>query len=291
MSEAIVPAADYSPAALNKQATEVAHVCREIVLKTSVEIDRKKYVRVEGWQSISTAHGCVAGIKLVEVLENGVRAVAELRTISNGVAIAEAEGFVGRDEVTWFGGTGQRWDQGSKKYVEKIYPKRADYAIRAMAQTRAISRVCRSAFAHVVVLMDADLSTTPAEEVPMDGFGDERHDKAEPRAKPEPRNVTPPPAAKTAAAPDEKKAPSVPRKDPVATAEEVDRFRKGAWQNVAVHFGKNNGVKLGELSNASLGWYIENYAPKGNPRTGALSDDDRILRAALDAAADELETR
>ena len=39
------------------------------------------------------------------------------------------------------------------------------------------------------------------------------------------------------------------------------------------------------------GWYIENYAPKGNPRTGALPDDDRILRAALDAAADELETR
>ena len=33
-----------------------------------------------------------------------------------------------------------------------------------MAQTRAISRVCRSAFAHCVVLIDAELSTTPAEE-------------------------------------------------------------------------------------------------------------------------------
>jgi hypothetical protein len=33
-----------------------------------------------------------------------------------------------------------------------------------MAQTRAISRVCRSAFAHCVVLISSDLSTTPAEE-------------------------------------------------------------------------------------------------------------------------------
>jgi hypothetical protein len=39
-----------------------------------------------------------------------------------------------------------------------------------MAQTRAISRACRSAFAHVVVMMNAGLSTTPAEEVPMEGF-------------------------------------------------------------------------------------------------------------------------
>jgi hypothetical protein len=46
----------------------------------------------------------------------------------------------------------------------KIHPRRYDYAIRAMAQTRGISRVCRSAFAHVVVLIDAELSTTPAEE-------------------------------------------------------------------------------------------------------------------------------
>src|SRR3546814_16249625 len=51
-------------------------------------------------------------------------------------------------------------------------PKRADYAIRAMAQTRAITRACRSAFAHVVVMIDADLATTSAEEVPDGGFID-----------------------------------------------------------------------------------------------------------------------
>jgi len=37
-----------------------------------------------------------------------------------------------------------------------------------MAQTRSISRACRSAFAHVVVMMQAGLETTPAEEVQGD---------------------------------------------------------------------------------------------------------------------------
>src|SRR3546814_8677098 len=41
-----------------------------------------------------------------------------------------------------------------------------------MAQTRAISRACRSAFAHVVVMMKAGLETTPAEEIPSGGFSD-----------------------------------------------------------------------------------------------------------------------
>jgi primosomal replication protein N len=60
--------------------------------------------------------------------------------------LAKAEGFVGMDEGTW--------------------RNRARYARRAMAQTRAMSRAARSAFAHVVVLIDSGLSTTPYEEIP-----------------------------------------------------------------------------------------------------------------------------
>jgi len=48
---------------------------------------------------------------------------------------------------------------------EDTWKKRPEYARRAMAQTRAISRACRSAFAFVVVLIDESLSTTPAEEM------------------------------------------------------------------------------------------------------------------------------
>jgi hypothetical protein len=72
--------------------------------------------------------------------------------MDTGAVICEAEGFVGDDERTW--------------------SKRDEYAKRAMAQTRAISRACRSAFAFVVTMMDAGLETTPAEEVPQDGFAD-----------------------------------------------------------------------------------------------------------------------
>jgi hypothetical protein len=86
--------------------------------------------------------------------------------MSDGAEIARAEGFLGDDESVW--------------------AKRPVYARRAMVQTRAISRACRSAFAHVVVLIDANLSTTPAEEIPFDGEDDA------------PRNVTP---TRTAAKP------------------------------------------------------------------------------------------
>jgi hypothetical protein len=162
-----------SPALQMRQATDVAGVCREIVTKTAILIQGKKYVKVEGWQSIATAYGCVAGSRDVEKVNGGYRAVGELRRISDGILIAQAEGFVGEDEAVWFGGEKEVWDRTSPTgKVIRTLPPRPIYAIRAMAQTRAISRVCRSAFAHVVVLIDSNLSTTPAEEVPSEGFHD-----------------------------------------------------------------------------------------------------------------------
>ena len=135
-----------------RQATEIASICKEIVTKTAQNIQGRKYVRVEGWQSIANAYGCVASAKDVERVETGFRAIGQVRNMATGMVIAEAEGFVGDDERTW--------------------SKRDEYAKRAMAQTRAISRACRSAFAFIVTYMDAGLETTPAEEVPQDGFSD-----------------------------------------------------------------------------------------------------------------------
>lgn len=143
-----------------RQSTDAAGLCRDIVLKTAKPIQGRKFVSVEGWQAIAIAHSCAAGARDVEKIEGGVRAIGEVRRMSDGQVIATAEGFVGEDEPTWYGGPSRG----------KVLPKRPDYAIRAMAQTRAISRACRSAFAHVVVMIDAGLSTTPAEEVPEGGF-------------------------------------------------------------------------------------------------------------------------
>lgn len=144
-----------------RQSTDAAGLCGAIVKQTASNIQGRRYVSVEGWQAIAIAHGCAAGSRDVEKVEGGVRAIGEVRRMEDGQVIATAEGFVGEDEPTWYGGK-DKWG--------KEQPKRPDYAIRAMAQTRAISRACRSAFAHVVVMIDVGLSTTPAEEVPDDGF-------------------------------------------------------------------------------------------------------------------------
>lgn len=135
-----------APQQMYRMATDVAGVCKEIVSKTAKKIGNRKYVTVEGWQAIATAHGCVLSIESVTESESGdCISIAELRRMSDGVILARAEGFVGMDEKTW--------------------ASRTRHARRAMAQTRAMSRTARSAFAHVVVLIDAGLSTTPAEEM------------------------------------------------------------------------------------------------------------------------------
>ena len=157
-----------------RASTDAASLCKEIVVSTAKKLGDRNYVCVEGWQAIAIAHGCTASARDVERVEGGVRAIGEVRRMSDGAVIAEAEGFVGEDEPTWYGGTMKSWkwgqQRGEKVWFDKEMPKRPDYAIRAMAQTRAISRACRSAFAHVVVMMNAGLSTTPAEEVPDGGF-------------------------------------------------------------------------------------------------------------------------
>ena len=191
---AVIPT---SGADLYRSSTDAAGLCKDIVVATALQIQDRKYVKVEGWQAIAIAHGCTGSARDVEAVPGGVRAIGEVRRMSDGAVIAEAEGFVGEDEPTWFGGDvesdvwegprGNRRKTGRKEI--KTLPKRPDYAIRAMAQTRAISRACRSAFAHVVVMMNAGLSTTPAEEVPAEGFNDA----------PAPRDVTPPAEPKTTA--------------------------------------------------------------------------------------------
>lgn len=155
--------ATINPQRLMQTANDVAAVCGEIVKKTALQIKGRRYIRVEGWQALATAHGCIAGARDVERVAGGYRAIGEIRRISDGALLGTAEGFVGDDEVVWFGGQ----DQGGR-----TWPQRPAYAIRAMAQTRAISRVCRSAFAHVVILIDAELSTTPAEEADSSVEGD-----------------------------------------------------------------------------------------------------------------------
>lgn len=192
-----------------RQATDVAGACREIVKATAQRIGNKDYVRVEGWQSIAVAHGCVASARDVEKVEGGVRCIGEVRRMDTGSVIATAEGFVGDDEPTW--------------------ANRPTYAKRAMCQTRAISRACRSAFAHVVVLIDRNLSTTPAEEVPHGGFEDINTDKYE-----------------------------APVKDAVKIVAEVTNQKTTEERDIVLKFGKWKGVSVRQIARSEDGLnYLE----------------------------------
>lgn len=155
-----------------RTSTDAAGLCKEIVVATARNIQGRKYVQVEGWQAIAIAHGCTASAENVERIEGGFRATGVVKRMSDGFVIATGEGFVGDDEKMW--------------------ANRPVYARRAMAQTRAISRACRAAFAHVVVMMNAGLQTTPAEEIP------EEAEVVAPPAKPAPRQQAEAPTARAA---------------------------------------------------------------------------------------------
>jgi hypothetical protein len=232
-----------NPQALMRHATNVAEICREIVNATARQIGKKKYVEVEGWQSIATTYGCVLSARDVERVDGGFRAIGEVRRLDNNEIISTAEGFVGDDEPDW--------------------AARKEYARRAMAQTRAMSRAARTAFAFVVVLMRSGLSTTPAEEITADGFDNRPMKRA---------NATATDAG----------APPPPRRPATAAA-----ANNGDWRTVRIHFGKHKSTALGEMNESLLQWYIEHWEPK--EWNGRISEEDKSLRAALDAAAAEIE--
>ena len=142
-----------SPKEVMTMVSQVASATKALVGNAVINLQGKKYIKVEGWQAIAAAHGCTVTADEVKDVDGGIIALARVRRLRDGAVLGQAEGYVGTDEV---------------------WGKRPMYARRAMAQTRAISRACRNAFAHVVVAMNSEhatgFETTPAEEVPDGGF-------------------------------------------------------------------------------------------------------------------------
>lgn len=133
----------------SRQATALAKIIEERHLFT--EIQRRKHVNVEGWQTLGALNGLQAFTERVEVTrtEDGnieALAVVSARRVSDGVAVAQVEGFCSTREARWKG--------------------RDEYAVRSMAQTRATSKVFRQALSWVMVL--AGYEATPQEETPAD---------------------------------------------------------------------------------------------------------------------------
>ena len=120
----------------------------------SVRIGTSEHIRVEAWITLASGYGCTA-----KVVEGSVRrldghpiayeARAEvLRHTPNGpIVIGAAEAECGTEGDA-------NWDHGKPAY-----------AVRSMAQTRAISKAISSVFRWVVVL--AGYSGTPFEDMPQ----------------------------------------------------------------------------------------------------------------------------
>ena len=118
----------------------------------------RKFLMVEGWQTLAQFYDLTAESGEVEAIEmhgvKGFKARAIVRRMSTGEEIGCAEAFVMDDERNWKG--------------------RDIYAKCSMAQTRAVSKALRLKCSWVAVL--AGFSATPAEEIPDDEI------KPEPKA-------------------------------------------------------------------------------------------------------------
>ena len=134
----------------SRQATALKSIIDDRKLYT--QIGPKKHVSVEGWQTLGALNGLQAFTERVEVArtEDGfieALAVVSARRVSDGIAVAQVEGFCSTREARWKG--------------------RDEYAVRSMAQTRATSKVFRQALSWVMVL--AGYEATPMEETPEHG--------------------------------------------------------------------------------------------------------------------------
>ena len=50
---------------------------------------------------------------------------------------------------------------------------------------------------------------------------------------------------------------------------------------VVIHFGKNKGRRVAELSLRSLQWYVSEWQLNPNPRTGEVNPADKALKKAV----------
>jgi 2,4-dienoyl-CoA reductase-like NADH-dependent reductase (Old Yellow Enzyme family) len=151
-----------------KVAREIAKAVADVVenRKLYTIIQGKKYVQCEGWVTMGAMLGLFP--QIVEVKEErsdrGVKyvAVCEIRT-ADGRLISRAES----ECASW----------------EKNKEKQEEYAIRSMAETRAVSKAYRICLSWIMSL--AGYEPTPAEEVVVNGQVIEQKVVSTPIPKPE----------------------------------------------------------------------------------------------------------
>lgn len=112
-------------------------------------ISGRKYVKVEGWVPLARMNGVIPREISNEQQEDG-RYIArvQLVRVADGTVLTEASSECGGPE-------------------EEMWQKRAPYARRSMAATRATGKACRLAYSWIIAL--GGYEPTPAEEMPTNG--------------------------------------------------------------------------------------------------------------------------
>ncbi len=136
------------PVEIIRRASETADALANVLRdrKLTSNISGKEHVRVEGWTLLGTMLGVFPVVEWTRPVADGWEARVEARTLA-GQVVGAAEAECLRTERTWKG--------------------RDDYALRSMAQTRAVSKALRGPLGFVVTL--AGYEATPAEEMPAQG--------------------------------------------------------------------------------------------------------------------------
>lgn len=147
-----------SPVEVLRQSWAIAQPLKQAIVGAglSVKIQGRDYVKVEGWTMLGSMLGVfplVAWTRRVSETDgfeaDGWEACVEAKTMA-GATVGRAEGQCTRDEKAW--------------------SNRDDYALRAMAQTRAMSRAMRGPLGFVMAL--GGFQATAAEEMPHEeGYG------------------------------------------------------------------------------------------------------------------------
>lgn len=208
----------------------------------------KPHVFVEGWQFLASQFGLIPEIEWTKDLTDGWEARAVLKRMSDGQVVSAAEAECRTSEANWKG--------------------RPSYAVKSMAQTRAVSKVCRIALSSVMVM--AGMSATPAEEM-MD-FG--------------PTSSSPDPVAAPASI-DEPHCPACLDNLGVLVAV-TNHDRKPFWRCTAdpldcgghrTYNGKDYSWSGWRTSweNSAAEWRSE--IVKDDPKTVTISDTDRTQRS------------
>lgn len=122
-------------------ATELAKVITDRSLFTT--ISGKKYVTVEGWNTLGAMMGVLPVEKETHVIPGGFEASVDLIRTSDGLKIGGASAICTVDEKKW--------------------ADRDPYAVRSMAITRATGKAFRLGFSWIMKL--AGYEATPAEEI------------------------------------------------------------------------------------------------------------------------------